>query len=396
MPIRLALVWAALWGSSPAAHRFPVEELPRRPEPAESTWVRLQPEPATYPDPAPPLGPPPQEIRALYANAWAWGSQRFWNLVEIAESTEINALVLDVKDDTGELAYRSTVPLAVELGTSSARVRDPRGRLDALLARGIYPIARIIVAKDPLLAERKPDWAVRDSRGGLWKDRLGFQWVDAYNDSVWMYAADIAAEAVRMGFAEIQFDYVRFPDEPQRLLQYAIFPAQREGETRRDGVRRNLQLARDRITPLGVPFTIDVFGLTTTATDDMGIGQVWEDLLESADVVLPMVYPSHYRRGAYGLRHPNSEPYRIVHRAVGEALARTAQAGMETRIRPFLQAFTLGRPRYTPHHIREQIRAVEAHGIRSWVLWNPRSVYQRGALRPSKGRSVVAEGGEPQ
>jgi len=325
----------------------------------------------------------PHEVRGLYLNAWVWGSGRFWELLALAEATEINSLVLDVKDDTGELAYASAVPLAREIDASSARVRNPRERLDSLRARGIHPIARIIVAKDPLLAKRKSDWAVRDSRGGLWRDRLEFTWVDAFNDSVWIYAADIAAEAVAMGFAEVQFDYVRFPDEPQRLLQYAVFPHRREGESRRDGVRRNLALVGDRIRRLGVPFTIDVFGLTTSASDDMGIGQVWEDLVGTADVVLPMVYPSHYRRGAYGIPHPNSEPYRVVHKAVGEAVERTALAGSDAVIRPFLQAFTLGRPRYTGTHIREQIRAVEDHGVRTWVLWNPGGRYRRDGLRPA-------------
>jgi len=323
---------------------------------------------------------PAQEVRALYLNAWVWGSDRFWDMVALTEGTEINSLVLDVKDDTGELAYSSSVPLAQEIGASSSRVRNPRERLDSLRTRGIHPIARIIVAKDPLLAKRKPEWAVRDSRGGLWRDRLEFTWVDAFNDSIWIYAADIAAEAVAMGFAEVQFDYVRFPDEPPRLLRYAVFPKRREGESRRDGVRRNLELAGARIRELGVPFTIDVFGLTTSATDDMGIGQVWEDLVGAADVVLPMVYPSHYRRGSYGIPHPNSEPYRVVHEAVGEALERTALAGSEAVIRPFLQAFTLGRPRYTAAQIRAQIRAVEDHGIRTWVLWNPGARYRRDAL----------------
>jgi hypothetical protein len=335
----------------------------------------------------------PGEVRAVYLNAWAWGSKRLWDLVALSRGTEINAFVLDVKDDTGELAYASSLPLAAEIGASSARVRNPRERLDSLRALGIYTIARIIVAKDPLLAREKPSWAVRDSRGGLWRDRLDFTWVDAFNDSVWSYAADIAAEAVSLGFAEVQFDYVRFPDEPHRLLQYAVFPGRQEGESRRRGVRRNLQLLRARVRALDVPFTIDVFGLTTSAQGDMGIGQVWEDLVRTADVVLPMVYPSHYYRGAYGVAHPNSQPYRIVHQAVGEALERTAASGAPALVRPFLQAFTLGRPRYTSKEIRAQIRAVEDHGVRTWVLWNASGRYRRDALLPSaeRARAVAAD-----
>ncbi|MGH7752364.1 MAG: putative glycoside hydrolase, partial [Gemmatimonadales bacterium] len=180
----------------------------------------------------------------------------------------------------------------------------------------------------------------------------------------------------------IQFDYVRFPDEPAAVLASARFTARRNGETKWAAVRRQLQLLADEVKPLGVPFTIDVFGLTTSAVVDVGVGQVWEDLVQVADVVLPMVYPSHYRRGAYSISHPNSEPYRTVRLAVRDGLTRNADIPLAAEVRPYLQAFTLGRPRYTPHEIREQIRAVEELGLKSWVLWNPRSVYQRASLRP--------------
>ena len=194
---------------------------------------------------------------------------------------------------------------------------------------GIHPIARIVVAKDPLLASRKPDWSVRHVDGGLWRDRLDFAWVDAFNDSVWVYASQLAAEAVRIGFAEVQYDYVRFPDEPESRLASAVFAGRRPGETKRQGVARNLKLLGERTRRLGVPFTIDVFGLTTSAPTDMGIGQLWEDLVTTADVVLPMVYPSHYFRGYYSLEHPNSEPYKVIRRAMQDALRRSEPLGQD-------------------------------------------------------------------
>jgi hypothetical protein len=252
-----------------------------------------------------------------------------------------------------------------------------------LQEHGIYPIARIVVAKDPLLASRKPAWSVKHVNGGLWHDRLDFAWVDAFNDSVWVYASELAAEAVRLGFAEVQYDYVRFPDEPESRLATALFPGRRPGETKRQGVTRNLQLLRDRTHALGVPFTIDVFGLTTSSSTDMGIGQMWEDLVTTADVVLPMVYPSHYFGGYYRIKHPNSEPYLVIHRAMQDALRRSQPLGKTAEIRPYLQAFTLGQPHYTPAHVREQIRAAEELGISSWVLWNPRSDYDAAIFRPA-------------
>ena len=341
--------------------------------------------------PPPPLGEPPAIVRALYGNAWVFGSSRFYDLVRLADTTEINALVLDVKDDTGYLTYRSSVPTAVAIGANTRiRARDVRERLALLNEKGIHAIARIVVAKDPLLARMKPEWAIHDTRGGLWHDRQGNAWVDAFQDSVWTYAADLAAEAVLMGFSEVQFDYVRFPDEPQSLLARAVYPARPVGETQRQAVRRQLTLLRGRIKPLGVPFTIDIFGLATSATTDMGIGQYWEDLVVQADVVLPMVYPSHYQRGAYGFARPNFEPYAVVKRALEYGIRRSATIPGAAKIRPFLQSFTLGRPRYTAHEVRAQIQAAEDLGIQDWVLWNARGVYPPGALRSTAEYSARA------
>jgi hypothetical protein len=295
------------------------------------------------------------------------------------------------------LLYPSEVKVAQDIGaTRCVRTRDVRSRLDTLHAHDIYAIARIVVAKDPLLAEGRPRWSVQHRDGGLWRDRIGSAWVDAYNDSVWIYAAQLAEEAVRLGFSEVQFDYVRFPDEPKEAMAQAIFPARRAGETQRAGVQAGIAILANRIQPTGVPITFDVFGLTASATGDLGIGQVWEDFITVADVVLPMVYPSHYYRGSYGLAWPNSEPYRVVRNALIEAIERTRPFANAATIRPYLQAFTLGRrkPRYTPHEIREQIRAAEELGITTWVLWNPRSVYQRDSLRPYRDVVTVTGGAQ--
>src|SRR5437660_495040 len=158
----------------------------------------------------------------------------------------------------------------------------------------------------------------------------------------------------------------------------------------------HVALLKDRLKPYGVPVTFDIFGLTASVTTgDLGIGQVWEDFVSVADVVLPMVYPSHYYRGAFGYAWPNGQPYHVVHSALTDALKRSQPLPGSAEIRPFLQAFTLGRrlPRYTPFEIREQISAAEDLGITSWVLWNPRSVYQRGSLRPKHDSTSPAPPG---
>src|SRR5262245_56922478 len=382
------LLWAAPFGGGLFA-----QQLPTSPDSLELRGVKLR-----YILPEPLFDNMTVEpVKALYVNAWAFGSSKLWHLVSLADSTEINALVIDVKDDTGCLLYPSDVKVAQDIGaTKCVRTKDVRSRLDTLRAHDIYTIARIVVAKDPLLAERKPRWSVQNRDGsGLWRDRIGIAWVDAYNDSVWIYAAQLAEEAVKLGFNEVQFDYVRFPDEPKEAMAEAVFAARKHGETQREGVQAGLAILTSRIQPLGVPVTFDIFGLTSSATGDLGIGQVFEDFVSVADVVLPMVYPSHYYRGSYGLAWPNGEPYRVVRNALSEAIERSRPYSNAAMIRPYLQAFTLGRrkPRYTPHEIREQIRAAEELGIETWVLWNPRSVYQRDSLRPYRNTTTTVPGG---
>ncbi len=346
--------------------------------------------------PPPPPGATPASVRGIYLGAWTFGSERFDGLVALADTTEINAFVIDVKDATGFLTYRSAIPTAIEIGANNEpRARDVRRRLATLKEHGIYSIARIVVGKDPLLAEGKSGLAVLDSRGGLWEDRLGHKWIDAYNDSVWVYAADVAAEAILMGFDEIQFDYVRFPDEPAERMQYAIFPSAEEGLTRRAAIRKQLTYLRDRVHAMGAPFTIDVFGMTTSARGSMGIGQYWEDFIGLADAVLPMVYPSHYSRGDYGIPFPNAEPYETVRRALIPAIERSEPFENAGRIRPFLQSFSIRGVVYRAHEIREQIRAVEELGLTDWVFWNARGVYQPGSFRSNSETGVDVTEVEP-
>jgi hypothetical protein len=205
----LLLLWAALFTSRGLFAQGVFDSIPS-PLAAlsDQPHVALRPVHLRYMQPAlPRLRHSTQSVKALYVNAWAFGSPRLWQLVQLARETEINAFVIDVKDDTGCLLYPSAVPPAQEIGANTCvRARDARSRLDSLLVHGIYPIARIVVAKDPRLAEHKPGWSVHLADGTLWRDRIGSAWVDAYNDSVWIYSAQLAEEAIRMGFAEVQFD----------------------------------------------------------------------------------------------------------------------------------------------------------------------------------------------
>jgi hypothetical protein len=350
-----------------------------------------------------PLVPRPSVVRGLYVNRWAASGQKIWKLIDVAKRTEVNALVIDVKDDRGFTLYRSTVPLAREIGADTTRpmsYRRLRAVLDTMRTYGIYPIARIVVAKDPLLAERKLEWSIkrRSDPTKPWLDKNGKPWLDPHQRGVWQYAADLAKEAVNLGFSEVQFDYVRFPDE-KRLVREAVFPLA-NGRVRAQVIREQLGFARDQLRPTGVPLTIDVFGLTATDTTDMGIGQQWEKFIDQADVVLPMVYPSHFAPGTYRLANPNAAPFATIDHALADATRRSAGIANAAKVVPWYQDFTLGPPRYGAAEVRAQIRAGYKNGVKSWMLWNPGSRYSVDAfavaiepadtLPPAQGGSTPA------
>jgi hypothetical protein len=359
--------------------------------PTDSAAARVAPPaPPAVPDsiarPAQPRVPTPRVVRGLYVNRWAALGQRMWELIDIAKRTEINALVIDVKDDRGFVLYRSTVALAREIGADTNRAmsyRRVRAILDTMRVHGIYPIARIVVAKDPLLAEHKLAWAIkqRSDPSKPWLDKNGKPWLDPHQPGVWQYAADLGKEAVNLGFAEVQLDYVRFPDE-NRLVREAVFPLA-NGRIRAQVIREQLGFTRAQLRPTGVPMTIDVFGLTATDTTDMGIGQRWEQFVDQADAVLPMVYPSHFAPGTYKLGNPNASPYVTIDRSLKDAIRRSTRVANAAVIVPWYQDFTLGAPRYGVPQVQAQIRAGYANGVKSWLLWNPGSRYTVDALAPA-------------
>lgn len=338
-----------------------------------------------------PLVPTPAPVRGLYVSRWAAIGQRMWQLIDVAERTEVNALVIDVKDDRGLVLYHSNVPLAREIDADTTRpmsYRRLRAVLDTMRAHGIYPIARIVVAKDPLLAGAKREWAIkRRSDLSPWLDKNGRPWLDPTRPEIWKYAADLGAEAVNLGFSELQFDYVRFPDE-DRIIREGVFPLM-NGRVRAQVIRDQLGYLQSLVKPLKVPMTIDVFGLSATDTTDMGIGQKWEMFIDRADVVLPMDYPSHFAPGSFGLRNPNAHPYQTLSHALRDAKARSAGIPNAARIVPWYQDFTLGPPHYGAPQVRAQMRAGYDNGIESWMLWNPGSRYTLDALRPDSTLAAV-------
>ena len=328
----------------------------------------------------------PEKVRGLYLNAWSAGSRRrLAALTALAERTEINSFVIDIKDATGYVSHRTRVPLAHEIGaTGEIRIPSLPHLLGTMQEAGIYPIARIVIVKDPLLIAARPDLAVQDTAGGVWIDGKGIVWLNPHQRELWDYHVDLAREVAEWGFPEIQWDYVRFPDAPASELGRAHFPGA-DGRTRTDAIRDFLAYSRDELADTGVRVTADVFGVTTSATHDVGIGQVWESFIDVVDVALPMVYPSHYWRGSFGYDSPNAHPYEIVRSALEHSQRRSAEIPGAGATRPWLQDFTLGRPPYGAAEVRAQIQATYDVGIDEWILWNPGSRYTEEALEPVGG-----------
>jgi hypothetical protein len=328
----------------------------------------------------------PAQIRGIYLNAYAAGSSaRLPKLIAIADNTEINAFVVDVKDEKG-LHYRgSSVALADELTPAAEKtIRDLKAFVDTLHAHDIYAIARIVVFKDPVLSKAKPDWSIRTPAGGLWVDKAGNTWVSPWDEHVWDYNIQIAEEVARAGFDMIQFDYVRFPEPYRKTLPPQVHPHAKGDRT--DAIAAFLNAAKQRLHPLGVPVAADVFGLTPNTPDDLDIGQQWETISATADVIKPMVYPSHYLpTHLKGVPHPNRMPFETVLNSVGMAVVRNqrlAEAGAHAaQIIPWLQAFNApwvdkNFP-YGPEQAKAQIDATYDVGLDSWIFWHPGSKYEQ-------------------
>jgi hypothetical protein len=313
-------------------------------------------------------------LRALYVNRWASQSRkRMAKLIAEADSTEINALVIDMKDEFG-LNYKTQNPEFKKNAGSATVVANLPALLDTLKAHNIFPIARIVVFKDSVTARVHPDWTIRKKDGSIWRDKKGIAWVNPYHRELWDYNIGVAEELVKLGFKEIQFDYIRFP-EPYPSLPPQVFPG--ADIPKPDALAAYLKEAKTRLNKLGVRSTADIFGLVTTVGGPLEVGQYWEKLSPVLDVVLPMVYPSHYPHGELGIANPNAQPYEVISKSISRARERDKKLGIKEpeHIRPWLQAFTLGKPEYGPTQLEAEKKAVYDSGYDGWVLWNPGSIY---------------------
>lgn len=315
----------------------------------------------------------PLTPKALYLSFYGVGSKVLRDpALKMIEETELNALVIDVKGDRGMIPYRSSVALSAEVGGQRIiTVRDIDGLLSSFKEKGIYTIARIVVFKDDLLATARPDLAVKTPSGELWRDRERLAWVDPFRKEVWNYNIQIAEEAARLGFDEIQFDYVRFPDSRSPRFSQ---PSTEEGRVQ--AIAGFLKEAKARLAPYNVFVAADIFGYVCWNLNDTDIGQKLDPIASAVDYLSPMLYPSGFQFGIPGYRNPVQNPYEIIYLSLKKAQERTRISPL--RFRPWLQAFkdyAFDRRHFNGKELRDQISASEKFGSQGWMLWNPVNQY---------------------
>jgi hypothetical protein len=325
-----------------------------------------------------------RRVRGIHLTCWGAGSPKLRKeLIKKINNSVINTVVIALKETDGKV-YIPGVEKAHKFGSYQAAITDPAAMLKDFKDAGIYTVARIVVFKDKVVPKVRKDMAVRTPSGDLWRSRNGATWVDPYHKEVWDYNLDLAELAAKLGFDEIQFDYIRYPSEGNTSLCRYSKPHNRQTSTR--NLKDFLDYSRKRLAPYKVKISADVFGLTTSVKDDMGIGQDIAILTAGADYVYPMMYPSHYNPGEYNLKNPNASPFKVINRGLKDAMGKLGNDF--ARIRPYLQDFSLGW-HYGPSEVRAQIMATRLNQLESWVLWNAANKYTWAALTPQSYRSFV-------
>lgn len=366
---------------------------------------------------------PPKAVKAVYMSSWVAGSPKLRNkIVDLIDKTELNAVVIDIKDYTGMISFKTNSDTLNSVDCIDNRISDVKDFIRELHDKNIYVIGRVAVFQDPCLVKKWPESAVkRISDGGIWKDRNGITWMDAGAQDVWDYNIEIARESHRIGFDEINWDYIRYPTDgnmkdiafpvsgtrskaltlegffkyidkelrggrassssdpvfDELVIEYDMgisTTAASMADITHDGVR--VETSIDNM-PRAI-ISADLFGLVTNNTDDMGIGQVLVRAAPYVDFIGPMVYPSHYPNNFIGLKNPAQYPYQVVLHAMKGGVTQLKNKNLSPlKLRPWLQDFNLGAT-YTSDMVRKQIKATYDSGLTSWMLWDASNTYTAG------------------
>ncbi|HPV70412.1 MAG TPA: putative glycoside hydrolase [Candidatus Magasanikbacteria bacterium] len=318
--------------------------------------------------------PPQQTVKAIYLTAYSAGnSKKIDSIIDLIEKTELNAVVIDIKDYSGLVLYDTQVELAKKLGLKDIRIKNLPDLIQKLHEKNIYVIARQTVFQDPVLAEKRPEWALKNKTGQIWRDRMNLAWVDMSNKYVWAYNLQIAQEATDLGFDEINFDYIRFPSDGN--IKNIVYNTPK---SKFEVMADFFKFLNQEMTDAPVWLSVDLFGLTMEHTDDLGIGQRIVDAVDQVDYICPMMYPSHYFPGHLNFNNPADHPQEIIAHGLEKGLPWFENK--RAKLRPWLQAFNMGAV-YDAEKIRLQIDEVEKKSSDGWMLWNASNNYTTAGLK---------------
>ncbi|OBZ12936.1 putative glycoside hydrolase [Bacillus sp. FJAT-26390] len=330
-------------------------------------------------DPQPSTPP----IRGIYVTAHSAGGARMESLLKLLDDTELNSMVIDIKDDNGYITYPTTTPELQEIGASKKYIRDINDLMLTLKKHNIYPIARLVVFKDTVLARKQPELSFLHQDGTIWKNGRGESFVNPYRKEVWDYNIAVAKEAAKLGFKEIQFDYVRFPEGFENKA--ASFTFSKTDQSRVDAVAGFVKYAREQLEPLGVRVSVDIFGYAASVPAAEGIGQDFVKISNDVHVISPMIYPSHYSTGWFKQKDPDKSPYETIKGAMLDTHKKLDPIkDLKPIIRPWIQDFTaswLGSGhfmKYGKAEVEAQIKALQDNGVKEYLLWNAGNKYSPG------------------
>ena len=327
------------------------------------------------------------KVKGIYVTGPVAGSaDRINELAGLVNSTELNAMVIDVKNDSGEITYNMDHDLVDEIGAKVNYVTDMEQLVEDLKEKDIYLIARLVAFKDPLLAEKKPELCIKNTDGSLFRDKDGLGWVNPYNKDVWEYLIEISKKAVDIGFDEIQFDYIRFSTDPG--MKNVDFGLEAEDKSKTEIIIEFTEHVYQELSSYGAFVSADVYGaIIDSEIDQEIVGQDYVEMSKHLDYICPMIYPSHYEEGSYEIEHPDLEPYKLILASLNkskEVLSEIEEGEHVAIVRPWLQDFTApwisNYQKYGPGQIREQVEGVYDSGYEEWILWNGSNKYSEEGL----------------
>lgn len=329
---------------------------------------------------------PRVKVRGVYVTIYSASGKRLDQLIEMTKRTEINAFVIDVKDDNGIMLFNTkAAEQYAPKANKGSYIKDIKAFIKKLRDNNIYAIARIVTFKDPIYTAQHPDRAIINKNTGQpYTNSDNLRWASAYDRELWAYDVAVAKEAAEAGFNEIQFDYVRFPASNGGKLDKQLDYRNTKSELKPEAIQNFLKYAYKELSPLKVYISADIYGLVGSVTDDMALGQHWESVSNVVDYVCPMMYPSHYANGTYGLSVPDAFPYETVFNSTKDGVARNKNIQTPAMIRPWIQDFTAawvkGYIKYREPQVRGQIRALKENGVEEYLLWNASNRYTESAL----------------